>query len=149
MRLLLTFALAMLVHAPVWADTTMDEALKHFNSGNSYFKEGKFDDAIPEFEEAVRLNPRFAMAYSFLGACYVSKGKYGLAIRQVEEAIKLDPQEAGYHYNLGMVYVKKDQYELAIKPLEEAVRLNPKLAEARKVLDQLYKLRGQRTKEDK
>lgn len=149
MKLFVTFALVVLMVGQARADDVVQEFVKHFNSGNGYFKEGKFDSAISELEEAVKLNQNFAMAYSLLGACYVSKGKYSLAIRQVEKAIRLDPDEAGFHYNLGMVYVKKGQYELAVKPLEEALRLNPNLAEARKVLDQLYKAREQEPNENK
>ncbi len=148
MRLFMVVVLVLLMSGQLWADRT-EEAVTHFNSGNSFFKEGKFDSAIRELEEAVRLKPDFAMAYSLLGACYVDKHQYDLAIRHVEKAIKLEPEDAGYRYNLGMVYAQKGQYDLAITQLEEALKLNPDLAEARKVLEQLYKIEGHGKKESK
>jgi len=91
MRLFVMLVFIVLMSGQVWADKT-EEAMNHLHSGNSFFKEGKFDKAIHELEEAVRLKPDFAMAYSLLGACYVSMGQYDLAIRHVEKAIKLQPE---------------------------------------------------------
>jgi tetratricopeptide (TPR) repeat protein len=145
MRLLMAFILVAAFSGQVWAEK-VDEAVKHFAAGSALFKEGKFDSAIREFDEAVRLKPDFAMAYSLLGACYVSNGKYDLAIRQVEKAIRLDPEDAGFRYNLGVVYAKKGQYDEAIVQLEEAIKLEPDFPDAHNVLEQLYKLRGPDTR---
>jgi tetratricopeptide (TPR) repeat protein len=50
-------------------------------------------------KQAVRLNPRFALAHNLLGSLYLREGSSTLAIEQCEAALQIDPanQEALYH----------------------------------------------------
>jgi len=41
--------------------------------GNTLLKKGEMDDAIHEFQEAVRINPNDSIAYSILSNCLVIK----------------------------------------------------------------------------
>jgi CHAT domain-containing protein/Tfp pilus assembly protein PilF len=49
----------------------------HHALGLLYLAEQKFDQAIPEFEEALKSDPRNAQIYSDLGAALLEKGKAG------------------------------------------------------------------------
>lgn len=122
------------------------EALRHSNLGDSFFSEGKFDSAIREYQEAIRLQPDYAKAHLMLGWLYWFKDLYGLTIRHCEEAVRLDPRladAAAVHLMLGNAYSVKDQYDLAIRHYEETIRLEPDYAEAYWGLGTAYGNMGQ------
>jgi tetratricopeptide (TPR) repeat protein len=52
--------------------------------------EGKFDDALTYFEEALKANPRVADAHSELAQIYFSKGDLDLAHKETDAALALD-----------------------------------------------------------
>jgi adenylate cyclase len=68
------------------------------------------DRAIAEFQEAIKLNPSFAVAYVILGQMYLYGGRPEEAIAQAEKGIRLSPSDprmftwlpalAGGHYQL-------------------------------------------------
>src|SRR5262249_10475444 len=74
----------------------------HHNLGKALWDKGDPDGAIAEYREAIRLEPKFAKAHSFLGAilCDVKRDCDG-AITAFREAIRLNPELASAHLNLG------------------------------------------------
>ncbi len=46
------------------------DAETHYNRGLVYQQQGKLDEAIREFKEAVRLKPNYAQAYNNTGTSY-------------------------------------------------------------------------------
>jgi tetratricopeptide (TPR) repeat protein len=54
----------------------------------------KYDRAIEDYNEALRLKPDFAQAFSDRGAALYFKGEYQKAIADYDEAIRLEPENA-------------------------------------------------------
>lgn len=100
------------------------------NLGAAREKEGHIDEAIQQFQEAIRLKPDFAEARYNLGTALGKEGQGDEAIRQFQEAIHLKPDYADAHYNLGNALFKKGQGDEAIYQFQEAVRLEPDHADA-------------------
>jgi tetratricopeptide (TPR) repeat protein len=46
------------------------------NRGNSYGDKGSYDRAIVDYNQAIRLDPKKAMAYDDRGAASTNKGDY-------------------------------------------------------------------------
>lgn len=72
--------------------------LRHFQAGQASFErglvlfdEGRFEDAIPHFREAIADNPDHAMAYLYLGRSYVSVRRWRDAIQPLRAAYRLSP----------------------------------------------------------
>ena len=57
-----------------------------------YGDKGDYDRAIADYDEAIRLDPRYAVAYYNRGVAYCDKGDYDRAIADYNEAIRLDPK---------------------------------------------------------
>jgi tetratricopeptide (TPR) repeat protein len=103
-----------------------DDAKRYFNLGNDYFDKKDYDRAIVNYTEAIRLDPKYTIAYNDRGAAYSNKNDYNRAIADYTEAIRLDPKLALPYKNRGNAYYYKKDYDRAIADYTEAIRLNPK-----------------------
>ena len=59
-----------------------------------YFLQRRYDDALPHFQEAVRLRPEDSDMRTNLGALLASRGDLRGAIQAFEQALKLNPNDA-------------------------------------------------------
>jgi tetratricopeptide (TPR) repeat protein len=66
-------------------------AVEHFDQGFEYFQQEKWDEAIAEFQEAIRLDSQFSAAYLGLGYTHVRKGEFEQAIEALEKYLQLEP----------------------------------------------------------
>ena len=71
-----------------------DAAADALKKGKACLEKKDFDAAIAAFTEAIRLDPKDAVAYSERGRAYVEKGDLDKAIADCSEAIHLDPKLA-------------------------------------------------------
>jgi tetratricopeptide (TPR) repeat protein len=70
----------------------MSPAEQHARQGFNYLDEKTWDKAIAEFEEAIRLDPQFAIAYLGLGYSYaLGPGDLAKAIPALEKYLQLEP----------------------------------------------------------
>ena len=65
-----------------------------FDQGLALFNQGRFDAAVPYFEDATHENPQFGQAYFYLGRAYISQNKWRAAIQPLRTAFRLSPREA-------------------------------------------------------
>jgi tetratricopeptide (TPR) repeat protein len=81
--------------------------------------------AIADYDEAIRLDPKYARAFTNRGNVYDAKSEYDRAIADHSEAIRLDPKYAVAINNRGIVYIHKKDYERAAADFAEVIRLVP------------------------
>ena len=121
---------------------TENNYLAHNNLGTALGLKGQIDEAIGQFQEAVRIKPDFADAYNNLGTALGRKGQIDAAISQFQKAIQLKPDYADVHNNLGIALGRKGQIDEAISQFQEAIRLKPDYAEAYNSLGVALDMKG-------
>jgi lipoprotein NlpI len=91
---------------------------------------GDIDHAIADYDEAVRLSPKFVFAFNNRGNAYRLKGNEDRAIADYGEAIRLNPKLVVAFEGRGAAYLAKGDLDHAIADYSEAIRLAPKLTDA-------------------
>jgi tetratricopeptide (TPR) repeat protein len=106
--------------------------------GFAFQGRGEWERAIQEFNEALRLNPDYALCYQNRGTSYAMLGDDERAIRDYREAVRLDPGDPYAHAQLGNSYLAVGKYEAGVECLNEALRLNPHIAGFYRARGSLY-----------
>ena len=121
--------------------TTNPEAYDFYLRGRRYMysmARRDYEHAIRMFEQAIRLDGMYALAYAGMADAYSHLYRYAdasaenvaQANRASEKALVLDPQSAEAHASRGLALVIGEQYEEAHKEFDIATTLNPHLFEA-------------------
>ncbi len=123
------------------------EALEAYSLGShSMFAETNGALAIPRFEQAIRLDPNFAMAYGRLAVCYGSKGDAARSAENARKAYELrdrvSDRERFYlasHYEM----FTTGNLEAARKTLESWAQNYPRDASPFSNLEKVYNTLGE------
>ncbi len=104
--------------------------------------ETRLDQAIEEFNAAVRLRPGYAKAYSNLGAALRKRGQCAEAILALQKAVELDPQLVEAYNNLGIAFKAAGHLAEAAQAFEKALSLRPGLSGISNNLANVFKDAG-------
>jgi len=107
-------------------------------AGEPLLKEGRCREAIPHYEEIVRLLPTFYEAHFALGVCYSQTGRPRDAETSLRTYLSLQPLSADGHAALGILLLGEKRTIEARSELAEALRLDPSAVEPRKALAHIY-----------
>jgi protein O-mannosyl-transferase len=102
----------------------------HNNLGTAFDRQGREDEAVREYLEALKQKPSYHPAHNNLGAMRERQGRFDEAIAHFEAALKAKPDYAVAHLNLGIVLGKQGHLAEAIRQFQEALNDNPRCAEA-------------------
>ncbi len=108
------------------ADLSPSDPLPHDNLAKLLASdESRLDEAINEFQIAVRLQPANAARQRGLSALLMRKGRHTEAVGHLEEAVKLEPTNADIHNDLGSALAMSGKLDDAIAQYQTALKLNP------------------------
>ena len=113
------------------------------NLGLLATQEGRTAEAIPYFQEALRLSPDHLIALDNLGNAYRQQRQWDEARKVLERAVAVGPKDPEANYSLGMVFAQLDDSDRAYEYLQRALKVRPVYPEALNNLGVLY-LRTQR-----
>jgi len=109
---------------PTPRPTSTPTPLSYLNAGIRLYNLGLYNQAISQFNLAIRGNPIYANAYSWRGDAYSKLSQHQQAILSFDQAIRLRPSATSYN-NRGVAYYELRQYRLAIQDFDQAIRLQP------------------------
>ncbi len=98
-------------HAPSYCDKARAEA-----------EIGKKEEALKNFEQAIKLKSDYVDAYYYRGLLY-HKLKDDKAISDFSKTIQLDPKKTDAYLKRGMYYYQKKQEQEALKDFNKAIEL--------------------------
>jgi tetratricopeptide (TPR) repeat protein len=119
----------------LWSDTVAkrpNNERAHNNLGLVWSKmPGRLNDAIAQYETALRLKPDYEEAHTNLGVALANlPGRLHDAIAEFEAALRLQPDDFEAHSNLGVALANlPGRLDDAIAQYEAALRLQPDHAE--------------------
>ena len=108
------------------------------NLGLLATREARTAEAIPYFQEALRLSPDNLIALENLGNAYRQQKQWDDARRVLEHAVAVGPDDPEANYSLGMVFAQLDENDRAYEYLQRALKLRPAYPEALNNLGVLY-----------
>ena len=114
----------------------------HTFLGWTYSFQGRYEDAIVECKEAIKIDPDFGNPYNDIGAYLIERGKFDEAIPWFKKAMSAKRYDSYCypHYNLGRVYEKKGKWQQALDCYETSLKANPDYTLAQKALNHLRAL---------
>jgi tetratricopeptide (TPR) repeat protein len=98
--------------------------------GEALKEQGRLDESIMCYQQALALQPDLAEIHYNLGNTYHCQKAYADAVRCYQKALQLKPDFVEAHFNLGNTYLDQSKFERAIFHYQGALALNPAYAEA-------------------
>jgi tetratricopeptide (TPR) repeat protein len=110
---------------------TTVEAEDYLRRGEAAAASRDFDQAIADYNTAIRLRPDYAEAYNDRGHAYHWKGgNFDRAIADFTRAIELRPNYPTAYNNRGVVYLSSGHAARGIPDFDRALELNPNFRNA-------------------
>ncbi len=96
--------------------------------GTAYKEMGLLDEAISQFQDALRADPAHLPTYELLGQCFLDQGRSDVAIRSMERALKvprrIEDEMLGIYYNLGRAHENVGHADDAVEFYEKVFALD-------------------------
>ncbi len=115
----------------------------HYDLALAYTDRKEWDQAVREYEEVIRLQPRAIRAWNNLGNIHTLREDYPRAAECYRQVILLRPDIAHSYNNLGSVLFRMDRLDEALKYFQAALRLRPDLAESLNNVGAIHFRRGE------
>ena len=96
-----------------------------FLRGFYQFRDGNQNGAMMSFSNAIKSNPRFAMAYDGRAQLFAAKVIFDRAISDISEAIKLEPNNVDFITTRSSYYFETKQFAFGLEDMKTKIKLDP------------------------
>jgi tetratricopeptide (TPR) repeat protein len=104
---------------------TSDNYFVHNSLGIVLSRQGRIEEAIVHYHEALRITPYHANAHCNLGVALAKQGKIEEAMAHYAEALRIQPDYVEAHNNLGAALAGEGKIAEAMAHYAEALRRDP------------------------
>ncbi|MFZ1006379.1 MAG: tetratricopeptide repeat protein [Candidatus Sulfotelmatobacter sp.] len=102
----------------------------HYNLAAMLQVKGHLDDAVREYETALRLHPDDAVVNNAMASALLAMGRGEQAVVYLRAALKIRPDYFDAHYNLGNLLASRNDFEGASEQFRAALQEQPNDANA-------------------
>jgi tetratricopeptide (TPR) repeat protein len=116
----------------LWLQTlavTKNNDLAHNNLGSVWWRGGRVDDAIREYEAALKITPESPLARNNLGSAFLKQGKVAEAIQEFQRVLSRDPQSITGRFNLAGALLRSGRVTEAVAEYERVLAIKPDFAQ--------------------
>jgi tetratricopeptide (TPR) repeat protein len=116
----------------LWLQTlavTENNGLAHNNLGSVWWRSGRVDDAIREYQAALKVTPESPLARNNLGSAFLKQGKVAEAIQEFQRVLSRDPQSITGRFNLAAALLRDGRTAEAVAEYEKVLAIKPDFAE--------------------
>ena len=114
--------------AKVAEHVDVDDVQAHYDLGTAYKEMGLLDEAISEFQQALRADGRNLATYEVLGQSFMEKGQPEVAIRTLTRATEMpfdvEDELLGIYYYLGRAHEELGNRDDAVEYYEKVFALD-------------------------
>jgi tetratricopeptide (TPR) repeat protein len=128
---------------------TPDNSIAHNNLGDAFFREGRMNEAVSQYQQTLAINPNNAEANYDLGNVFFQQGRTDEAIAQFQKTLAINPTDADVHYNyadvhnnLGNAFLRQGRMDEAVAQFQEALKINPQDAQIHYNLGTAFRRQG-------
>jgi TonB family protein len=108
-----------------------DWAAPYYARAHALYGQKKYDEAIPDFDEAIRREPDRPQWYDERGLAYSYSGRHAPAVEDDTRAIQLVPHpSASLLHHRGWAYLETGQFDKAVADLSKAIQNSPDFLKA-------------------
>lgn len=126
-RKLAAFALVTLVSA---STACASSRMTSLDQGLALYRDGRYQQAMLAFDNAVLQNPNSVAAYNNRGAARLHVGHHVGALADYTKAIELAPTDPELYFNRANAYMALGNYDFAVQDLNRAIAIAPHNAKA-------------------
>lgn len=112
----------------IWRDTVVHRPgnpWAHNNYGNILAQEGRLTEAVDQYRQALRIDPKYGDAYYNAGRALRKLGNVPAAVGFLAQAVQLAPHDFAARRDFASVLFQAGLMPAAIEQFEEALRLRP------------------------
>lgn len=129
----------------IWQDTVAKSPRNvraHNELGLALTKHERRDEAIAEYQKALKFDPNYVYAHINLGNELPKCGRIDEAVYHFQQALRIRPGSARVHRSLGNVLVDSGRIDDGINHLRKALEIDPDSAESRNDLGKALASQG-------
>lgn len=114
------------------------KAYEHYDKAEVHRKEGRYQEALAEYNNALEIKKNMAPPHHGIGLVYQAQGNNAAAIDEYKTAVTIDPDYIFANNDMGMTYISMGQYNDAVSALEKAIQVYENFDDAHANLGEAY-----------
>jgi tetratricopeptide (TPR) repeat protein len=114
--------------------------------GNQYFGTQEYEEAIKQYDKALKINPKFSQPYNQLGYAHRFMGNYDEAEKAFKVYIKLIPDDPNPYDSYAELLMKMGRYDESIQNYQKALAINSNFPASHIGIATNYNYKGEHAK---
>jgi hypothetical protein len=111
-------------------ESSGDNTMILVTEGRILFAEGRYNESLAAYRDALTIDPNDASAWSGTGDSLYASGNYADAVDAYDHLIRLDPADDAAWYRKGNALLAAGAYQDAAGAYDRALAMNPGIAKA-------------------